>query len=163
MIALLWGAICGVLALVWCMVESMSGRMQAGDSAETHALWLILAPICAIGAMVHGRRIQPIFGYKQAVALGLLTTVYSATFLVVVWVLLTTLLVPDYQLYVETGITMRSIRAGENMQQLAQRIQSTRMLRTPPMLYAISFLVPAVVGSITSVVAALGLRQKANG
>ena len=158
--AILWGVASGVLGLLWFMVEGMSGRLQAGSSIETPVMWLVLTPLVAVGAMVQQRRMSTVFTYMQAVRVGVVASIWSALSLLIVWIVITTILVPEYQSYIEAGITMRVIRAGENVQQLAQRIKFSRMIYTPPTLYVVSTLIPLVVGSLTSCIAAIGLKTK---
>lgn len=160
MIALLWGIGCGVCGLLWVMMESMTGRLQAGESIETQVLWLMLTPIAAIGCMVHKRKQESVFPYSAAIKTGMLATLWGSVALTVVWMLVVMVLVPDYQTIVEVGITKQSIKAGETVQQLAQRINAAKMLRTPPMLFGISFILPMVVGTVASIIGAIGLRTK---
>lgn len=160
MISVLWGLASAVVGLLWFMVESMSGRLQDGTSAETQVLWLILTPIAVVGAMVHAKRQKQEYPFKRALRDGVLTSVWSAVFLLVVWIALVTVLVPEYQSYKESGTTLNVLRSKENINQLAQRIKFARMVYAPPTLYVVSVLLPLLTGIVTSCVVGIGLRSK---
>lgn len=160
MITILWGAASAVVGLLWFMVETMAHRIQAGHSIETPILWLVLTPIAAVGAMVMLRRDGSFVTYGSAVRTGVVASLWSAGFLLIVWVLVTTVFVPEYLSFKEEGMTMTVLRSGENIQQLAHRIKFTRMVYSPPMLYVLSVLLPLASGIVTSIIAAIGLRTK---
>ncbi len=155
----LWAGICGALGLIYFTLEAMLGRVEQGTSAEMQVLWLILCPICVVGAMIHDRAIQPSYTYRNACMTGIVTALYSSVALLLVWIVISLVLMPDYADLVVRGVQVRSQASGEIPFYTEQRVKMAGMLVKAPMIYVLGFVVPLLTGSITSVVAAIGLRK----
>jgi len=160
--ALIWGAIAAAAGLAWITIESVIGLHDSATSYGPTILWLIIPPVCAIGAMTQERLSAQTITYGQVVKTGLVTSAMSGVILCLVWVLFTQLLDPDYLNMMVRSIAMKSTAMGEHEGVTAERIRMARMIFDGATFYVIGLLMPMITGTIASFIGGLGL-QKVNG
>ena len=156
---LIWAAGAGVVGLVWITLESILGMHDDGTSYAPNLLWLIVPPLCAIGAMVHLRLTADSITYGQSAKTGIMTGVYAGGILLVVWVFVTQLLAPEYLDMMIRSVARQSSDLGETQAMTAQRIKMARVIFTVPTFYILGLLLPAVTSAIASFMAALALQK----
>ena len=156
----IWAAISGAVGLAWITMESVIGMHADDTSYATTMLWLIIPPVCSIGAMAHQRMNADTLTYGQVLKTGFLTAIYGGLVLGVVWFIVAQVLAPDYPEMMIRSVAAKSIAAGEDPLATAQRVKMGRMLFDDTTILLLGGLMPVVTGSIASLVAALGLQKR---
>ena len=160
MIPLMWGAIAGGLGLVWLTLETALAGEGGAVSTSTTGLWLILGPVCAVGAMVHVRRTVEAYPYGKALFAGFYTTFVAALTLLGVWILYVSVLNPEFFRQMLESVADESRQAGDTEQVVVVRVKAASLMFSAPAFYLIGFFIPMFSGAVASLIAAFGVRRK---
>ena len=157
---LTWSVIAGVLGLAYLTLESALGIHDSYYTYADKVLWLILAPVCAIGAMIHTRaRTIGAVSYGKSLVVGISTSALSAVILLGVWLLYVYVLDPQYLPIIALRADTDAAAKGYSDIQRAQIIEFSLMLFKQPVFSIVCLLLPTVSGTITSAIAAFGTKR----
>lgn len=158
---LIWSVLAGGLGLAYLTIESASGMHDSYTTYATSVLWLVLAPICAIGAMIHNRASsEHAVRYSKSLKIGLMTSSAAAVVLLGVWLLYINVLDPQYLSIPMLVADAEATALGYNEIQRAQKINAAVMIFSQPGFSIVCLLLPTVSGAIASALAAIGIRKR---
>jgi len=160
MIQLFWGAISAVLGLFYLVIENASGIQDSNASYATVVLWLVLPPVCVVGSMLHYRmRSDGTISYGNSVKIGILTTVWSATFLLIVWIFYVVVIHPGFYTLMQDYAGLKAVAQHHTPERVVAELQAAQQIFSSPNFTIVSALVPFVAGTITALVAAFGIKK----
>lgn len=162
MVAMVWALVQAVLSLLWLLIEILLGWHAEGVVHAHEVLWFIIPPVVAVGAMVHNLlRTQGAVTYLRSLKAGLLTTLTGTIASVIIWGVYIAVLDPGFLDLHEASAIMRAKAGGMNEMQVAQMARAARTIFSVPTFYIVSIALPMVAGSLSCLVAAIGIRRRA--
>ncbi|MCX6141343.1 MAG: DUF4199 domain-containing protein [Candidatus Kapabacteria bacterium] len=161
MVSVIWGGIAAIIGLLFLVGESIIGLHESGVSHANVILWLVITPVVVVGSMVHRRMLTAeSYGYGAALKTGLITSASSMTGLFIVWVLFIGVMFPDYFGLMHGYAEAQARSQGHTGALLIQEVHVAKLIFASPSFYVISAIIPLLVGTIASLIGAIGIRKR---
>lgn len=161
MVSVIWGGIAAIIGLLVILGESVIGLHQQGVSHANVVLWLVITPVAVVGSMVHHRlRVTEGYGYGAALRTGLITSATSTVGLFSIWILFIAVMFPDYFVLMHGFAEAQARAQGHTGVLLIQEVHVAKLIFAAPSFYVISAIIPLLVGTIASVIGAIGIRKR---
>jgi hypothetical protein len=90
----------------------------------------------------------------------LITSLWCSIILLLVWVVITSVMIPDYANLIASGAEKAALEAGRAPDVTRQLAESRKMVDGSPVIFIAGSMIPMLVGALTSVVSAVGLQKR---